>query len=66
MIKRMLVLLLVIAFVLGMAACGKTKIVHCDRCDAEIEVKADSNVEEDWIVFCADCEKEVGPIVEAD
>lgn len=44
------------------AACGagEKKIVHCDRCNAEIKVEADSNVTEDWTIYCDDCDKELG------
>lgn len=41
--------------------CGEKRIVHCDRCGKEIEVDADSNVTEDWILVCQDCQKELYP-----
>ena len=48
----------------GPMGCGKTRIVHCDRCGKEITVPENSNVTEEWILFCEDCEKEVGPVVD--
>lgn len=63
--KRLIAIALLILALLGLAACGGEKrIVHCDRCGKEIEIPADSNVTEDWIVMCKECEEEVGPIVQ--
>lgn len=60
MAKRILSLLILTAMLLTLAACEKTRIVHCDRCGAEIVLKADdSNVDEDWILLCGDCEEEL-------
>ena len=41
-------------------SCGRQKTVHCDRCGKELHISADSNVDESWILYCADCEKELG------
>lgn len=43
-----------------LVSCGETKILHCDHCGKEIKVSAASNMEEDWIVYCKDCESELG------
>ena len=46
-----------------LTGCGKptaTRIVHCDNCGKEIEVPEDSNMTDDWILYCTDCEKELG------
>lgn len=59
--KRFMIFLLTAACLLGLCGCQKTRIVHCDRCGEEIEVKEDSNITEDWIVFCKNCEE---PVVE--
>ncbi len=47
-----------VALLLG--GCGGTKALHCDRCGKEVRVPADSNMDADWILYCADCEKELG------
>lgn len=57
--KRITVILLALAMLLIMTACGGTKILHCDGCDKEIEIAANSNMEEDWAIFCESCEKEI-------
>ena len=63
--KRLIAALLLVLVLLGLAACGgETRIVHCDRCGKEVVLPADSKITEDWIVFCKECEAEVGPIVE--
>ena len=62
--KRFLILLLVFGMLLILSSCGKTRTVTCDRCGTDIEVKADSNITDDWIVFCPACEAEIGPRVE--
>ena len=45
------------------SGCGSAKasrVVHCDRCGKEITVDADSNLTDEWILYCTDCEKELG------
>lgn len=56
--KRILALILLCAALLSLAACGAKKTVHCDRCGSEIVLDADSNITEEWIVFCKECEEE--------
>ena len=44
--------------ILSAILCGcneKKKIVHCDKCNKEISIDADSNMDEDWIIFCDEC-----------
>ena len=62
--KKLICLLLTLVLLMSLAACGKTRTVICDRCGAEIQVEADSNITDDWILFCKDCEEEIGPMVE--
>ena len=57
--KKILCLLLVLSVILVMAACGAKKIVHCDSCGKEIAAEAGSNVEEDWILYCEECNQEI-------
>ncbi len=53
-------LMLLSAILTGCAAAKPTRIVHCDRCGKECVIPADSNMTEDWILYCTDCEKELG------
>ena len=58
--KKLIVLLLALSMLTFLASCGEKKFLHCDNCNKEVEVDASSNMEEDWSVFCSDCEKELG------
>ncbi len=66
MAKRILAALLVLVMLLGLAACGEKRIVHCDHCGSEVKIDADSNMEEDWIIYCGPCNQELfgGTLVE--
>ena len=55
-----IVLLSVMMLSMILASCGEKKIVHCDKCGKEIEISADSNMDDSWQLFCTDCEKELG------
>lgn len=45
----------------SLVACsGEKKTVHCDNCGKAVEIDADSDMEEDWIIYCRDCEHELG------
>ena len=58
--KRIVCLLIAILLLLTLlSACGEKKILHCDHCGDEVEVEADSNMEEDWIVYCGPCNEEL-------
>ena len=59
--KRLFVLLLALCMLLALAACGgATKTLHCDGCGAEVQVDADSSMDEEWILYCEVCEKDLG------
>lgn len=54
MFKKAIVFLSLFALIFALAACA-TKILHCDSCGKEVQVKESSNMEEDWIIYCAEC-----------
>ena len=56
MYKRIYIITLSVFMLLLMNACGKTKILHCDSCKKEVLVSESSNMEEDWIVLCQECD----------
>ncbi|MBO5065647.1 MAG: hypothetical protein J6D06_05965 [Clostridia bacterium] len=56
--KKIISILLVILMLVAFVGCGATKILHCDKCGAEVEVEADSNMTEDWMILCNKCESE--------
>ncbi len=59
MIKKISLILGTFALILTLAACGETKTVHCDNCTTELVIDADSNMEEDWVVYCEPCSEEL-------
>ena len=60
--KKLLVLILAGLLIFCFAGCSnETKTLHCDECGTEIEADAKSEMnDEDWILFCEECEKEKG------
>ena len=53
---KVVCVLLVLLLLVG---CGKgNRIVHCDGCGCEIKVEQDSNITDEWIVFCKEYEVE--------
>lgn len=57
--KKLLCILMVISFMFVMVGCGATKTLHCDKCGKEIQVKESSNMEENWIIYCSECNEEI-------
>ena len=57
--KKGIAFLLLIILLMALSACGKTKILHCDHCGAEVKVRESSNMEEDWIIYCETCNAEL-------
>ena len=55
--KKLIALSLTALLVLSLAACGNKVTLHCDGCGKEIS--ADSKMNEDWIIFCKDCEPDI-------
>lgn len=55
--KKILIALMAALTLFVLASCGETetKTLTCDGCGKDVEVEADSAMEEEWIVFCEDC-----------
>jgi hypothetical protein len=53
---KMLISLLVILLML--AGCGARKTVTCDGCGKQLQIKANSNMDDSWIIYCDACNKE--------
>ena len=56
--KRTISLLLLALSLLLLAGCA-TKELTCDGCGRKVTVNADSNMNEDWIIYCEDCNEEL-------
>ena len=57
--RKKLCLLLALALIFTLVACGSTKTVTCDHCGKEITLNKNSNITDEWIVYCKTCEKEL-------
>ena len=57
--KKILLVVTTLLIIASLAGCGKTKILHCDGCNAEIEVAENSDITEDWILYCSTCEDDI-------
>ena len=56
MLKKFILLFMALFCALSVTACsGEKKQLTCDGCGKTVEVGADSNMEEDWILFCEEC-----------
>lgn len=58
--KKLLTVILSSFMAITLIACAGSKIVHCDNCGKDIKVAADSNVDDNWTLLCAECESELG------
>ena len=56
---RVLSVLVAVVMLLSLSGCGR-KVLHCDNCGKEVKVSSSSNMEEDWMIYCGDCQKELG------
>lgn len=54
MAKRIIITVIAASLVFVLASCG-AKTVKCDHCKEDIKVSADSNITDDWIMYCKDC-----------
>lgn len=59
MFKRVLTALLIAVMLFAVVGCGRSKVLHCDHCNAEVEVKEDSNMNEDWAIYCESCNEKL-------
>lgn len=58
--KKYIITALITALVLALLLCGcKTKTLHCDNCNRELTVAESSNMEENWSVYCEECNEEL-------
>ena len=58
-VKKALCFLAAVSVLLTVGGCAKTKTLHCDKCNAEIAVKENSDMNEEWGIYCDECQKEI-------
>lgn len=56
--KKLLCFLVILVALLTLCSC-KAKTLHCDACGKEVTVKESSNMEEDWIIYCDECNEKL-------
>lgn len=56
--KQTISLLLLALSLLSLSGCAARELT-CDGCGRKVTVNADSNMEEDWIIYCGDCNEEL-------
>ena len=56
---KLLCLLLAALTMLLLGGCGEAKTLTCDGCGTQVQVPADSNMDDSWVILCAECEKDV-------
>lgn len=69
MIRRSLLVLLALCILASACGCGAKKVLHCDNCGIEVEVNVDSDMEEDWLIYCEACNEALfadDPVLGAD
>lgn len=52
--KKIIILSLIAALVFCMTSCKKKELV-CDGCGKTVQVEANSNMTDEWILFCEEC-----------
>ena len=44
----------------ALAGCGEKKTLSCDNCGADVQVAANSEMTDEWIIYCEECEASLG------
>jgi len=57
-IKAIIISAILAAALLIFAGCTP-KLLTCDNCGKEVKVPSNSNMEEDWIIYCEECNEEL-------
>lgn len=57
--KKLALLLALLVLLSALTGCGEPKTVTCDHCGASIELSRNSNITDEWIIFCKTCEEEL-------
>lgn len=42
-----------------LCGCGEKKELTCDHCGEKVVTSAKSNMEEDWIIYCEECNEKL-------
>lgn len=59
MLRKLMWITATVAALCMLVGCTGSKILHCDHCGKEVTVEQSSNMEEDWIIYCPECNEEL-------
>lgn len=55
-VARKIIAFILIALIIGgIFLIGNKKTLHCDGCDKPIKVSRKSEMQEDWVIYCKEC-----------
>lgn len=57
--KKIICLILLLCIIFAFSGCIRTKLLHCDSCGREITVNEGSDMNDDWIIYCNECNEEL-------
>lgn len=58
--KKIIAFMMILTALLALAGCGENKTLRCDHCGTDVQVAADSEMNDDWIIYCDDCNVKFG------
>ena len=58
--KKIIALMMIFAMLLAFAGCGEKKNLTCDHCGKDVQVVADSEMNDEWIIYCDECNINLG------
>lgn len=58
--KKIIAFMMILTALLALAGCGEKKTLRCDHCGADVQVAANSEMTDDWIIYCEECEASLG------
>ncbi|MBR5479159.1 MAG: hypothetical protein IKU84_03190 [Clostridia bacterium] len=53
--KKILIFALLAALLISVCGCVKMKTLVCDGCQKEVQVAESSNMTDEWIIYCEEC-----------
>lgn len=57
--KLFAVIFVMLIITASLCGCGEKKELTCDSCGTKITVSAKSDMTDEWMIYCSECEKEI-------
>lgn len=58
--KKFILILMILSMIFAFTGCGEKKTLTCDYCGADVQVAEDSDITDEWLVCCDDCNVKYG------